>query len=91
MDPTTRVAGLRFTDLMPRQAALADKLVVRFGKSVPTYDFGNVVRPVPEQDVSLRIPAVSGLIYTPGSYAKKRAGGGSTVMRAPSGDSNGSG
>jgi porin len=52
-------------ELWWRQSFFADKLVVRFGKSVPTYDFGNVVRPVPEQDISLRIPAVSGLIYTP--------------------------
>src|SRR5580704_16314363 len=29
------------------------------------YDFGNVVRPVPVQDLLLRIPAVSGLLYTP--------------------------
>jgi hypothetical protein len=39
--------------------------VVRIGKTVPTYDFGNVVRPVPVQDLALRIPAVSGLLYTP--------------------------
>jgi porin len=43
----------------------SDQLVVRIGKTVPTYDFGNVVRPVPVQDLSLRIPAVSGLLYTP--------------------------
>jgi len=39
--------------------------VVRIGKTVPTYDFGNVIRPVPVQDLSLQIPAVSGLLYTP--------------------------
>ena len=39
--------------------------MVRIGKTVPTYDFGNVVRPVPVQDPLLRIPAVSGLLYTP--------------------------
>jgi porin len=38
---------------------------VRFGKLVPTNDFDNVVRPVPAQDPSLNIPAVSGLLYTP--------------------------
>ena len=49
-----------------RQSFFADKLAVRFGKLVPTYDFGNVVRPVPvQQEAALQIPAVSGLIYTP--------------------------
>ena len=43
----------------------ADRLVVRVGKTVPTEDFGNVLRPVPVRDVALQIPAVSGLIYTP--------------------------
>lgn len=38
---------------------------MRFGKLVPTNDFDNVVRPVPVQDPSLKIPAVSGLLYTP--------------------------
>ena len=52
-------------ELWWRQSFFDDKLVVRFGKTVPTFDFGNVVRPVPEQDISLRIPAVSGLLYTP--------------------------
>ena len=52
-------------ELWWRQSFFADKLVVRIGKTVPTYDFGNVVRPVPVQDLSLRIPAVSGLLYTP--------------------------
>lgn len=52
-------------ELWWRQSFFDDKLVVRFGKVVPTFDFGNVVRPVPVQDVSQRIPAVSSLIYTP--------------------------
>jgi porin len=39
--------------------------VIRVGKSVPTYDFNNVSRPVPVTDSSLSIPAVTGLIYTP--------------------------
>jgi porin len=52
-------------ELWWRQSFLSDTLVVRIGKTVPTYDFGNVVRPVPVQDLSLRIPAVSGLLYTP--------------------------
>jgi len=52
-------------ELWWRQSLFADDLVVRIGKTVPTYDFGNVVRPVPVQDPLLRIPAVSGLLYTP--------------------------
>ena len=52
-------------ELWWRQSFFADKLLVRIGKTVPTYDFGNLVRPVPVQDLSLRIPAVSGLLYTP--------------------------
>ena len=52
-------------ELWWRQSFFSDTLVVRIGKTVPTYDFGNVVRPVPVQDLSLQIPAVSGLLYTP--------------------------
>jgi porin len=52
-------------ELWWRQSLFADTLVVRFGKLVPTNDFGNVARPVPVQDPSLQIPAVSGLLYTP--------------------------
>jgi porin len=48
-----------------RQSLWDDRLIVRIGKSVPTYDFNNVVRPVPVQDSAASIPAVSGLIYTP--------------------------
>jgi porin len=52
-------------ELWWRQSFFADSFVVRFGKLVPTDDFDNVVRPVPVQDPSLKIPAVSGLLYTP--------------------------
>jgi porin len=52
-------------ELWWRQSLFADTLVVRFGKLVPTNDFGNVARPVPVQDPSLQIPAFSGLLYTP--------------------------
>jgi porin len=48
-----------------RQSLFEEKLVVRVGKSVPTYDFNNVARPVRTRDESLMIPAVTGLIYTP--------------------------
>jgi porin len=54
-----------FYELWWRQSLFADALVVRFGKLVPTNDFDNVVRPVPVQEASLQIPAVSGLLYTP--------------------------
>jgi porin len=52
-------------ELWWRQSFLSDRLVIRIGKTVPTYDFNNVVRPVPVQDLSLQIPGVSGLLYTP--------------------------
>jgi porin len=52
-------------ELWWRQSFFSDGLVIRVGKNVPTYDFNNVVRPVPVQDLSLQIPGVSGLLYTP--------------------------
>src|SRR5262249_30760976 len=48
-----------------RQALFDDRLIFRIGKSVPTFDFNNVVRPVPVSDPAAAIPAVSGLIYNP--------------------------
>ncbi len=42
-----------------------DKVSIRIGKQVPTYDFANVSRPAPESNESLMIPAVTGLLYTP--------------------------
>lgn len=48
-----------------RQAFLDNTCIIRVGKSVPSCDFNNVLRPVPMQDESLTIPAVSGLIYDP--------------------------
>jgi len=42
-----------------------DKLAVRVGKVVPTYDFGNVSQPVPVADEAARIPSVSGVGFTP--------------------------
>lgn len=48
-----------------RQKLFNDKLVIRIGKVVPTFDFNNVVKPVPLEKTSLSIPAVSGLVYTP--------------------------
>lgn len=52
-------------ELWWRQRLFGDRLVVRVGKTVPTYDFNNVIRPLPVQDESLSVPAVSALIYTP--------------------------
>jgi porin len=52
-------------ELWWRQSFFSDGLVIRVGKTVPTYDFNNVVRPVPVQELSLQIPGVSGLLYTP--------------------------
>ena len=47
------------------QDLFEDKVHVRIGKQVPTYDFANVSRPVPAADDMLMIPAVTGLLYTP--------------------------
>ena len=48
-----------------RQKLLDDRLIIRVGRSVPTYDFNNVSRPVTTQEGALEIPSVSGLLYTP--------------------------
>ncbi len=48
-----------------RQSLFHDKLVFRIGKMVPSFDFNNVLRPIPVQDQTLAIPSVSGLLYTP--------------------------
>jgi porin len=48
-----------------RQQFFNNKLVLRLGKVVPTYDFGNVSRPISLDNSNLYIPAVSGLIFTP--------------------------
>jgi porin len=52
-------------ELWWRQSLFDNKIVIRVGKMIPTYDFNNVTRAVPTSDASLQIPAVSGLIYTP--------------------------
>lgn len=48
-----------------RQEFLDNKLSVRIGKTVPTYHFNNVSKPVPTEDPAVSIPSVTGLIYTP--------------------------
>src|SRR5262249_37404419 len=53
-------------ELWYRQTLFDNRLIVRIGKSVPTYDFNNVVKPVPVgDDPAAAIPAVTSLIYTP--------------------------
>lgn len=48
-----------------RQSLLDDRVIIRIGKQVPTFDFNNVARPVATQDDLLAIPAVTGLLFTP--------------------------
>jgi len=48
-----------------RQALFEDKFFIRIGKSVPTIDFNNVIKPVSLKEDKLFIPAVTSLIYTP--------------------------
>ena len=52
-------------ELWWRQSLFAGKLIIRVGKTTPPADFNNVTRAVPTADISLKVPAVSGLIYTP--------------------------
>jgi len=52
-------------ELWYKNELLKKKLIFRVGKVVPTYDFGNVMRPVPVDRDSLSIPTVTNLIYTP--------------------------
>lgn len=48
-----------------RQEFLNKKFIVRIGKTVPTYHFNNVSKPVPTENPAISIPSVTGLIYTP--------------------------
>lgn len=48
-----------------RQNFLDDKLTIRIGKTIPTYHFNNVSKPVPTDNPAISIPSVSGLTYTP--------------------------
>lgn len=47
------------------QEMMKDVLSMRIGRVIPSYDFGNVLRPVALADVNQNIPAVSGLLWTP--------------------------
>jgi porin len=48
-----------------RQEFFDNKFSIRIGKTVPTYHFNNVSKPVPTENPAVYIPSVSGLIYTP--------------------------
>jgi len=48
-----------------RQKLFDDRLIIRIGRSVPTFDFNNVTRPVTTSESDLEIPAVTGLLFTP--------------------------
>ncbi len=48
-----------------RQKLFDEKLIVRIGKTIPTLDFNNVIKPVVLSQGSPTVPAVTGLIYTP--------------------------
>jgi porin len=48
-----------------RHAFIDNKLIIRVGKTVPTFDFNNVIRPVTTSNRAIEIPAITALIYTP--------------------------
>ena len=52
-------------ELWYRQELCDEKVVIRVGKSVPTYDFGNVVKPVRMKDATSNVAATSGALLTP--------------------------
>jgi len=65
LEATPPLVRQELYELWWRQSLFDDRLVVRIGKTVPTFDFNNVSRPAPTADISGSIPAVTGLIYTP--------------------------
>ena len=48
-----------------RQEMVPNVLSMRIGRSLPSYDFGNVSRPVALADPEQNIPAVTALLFTP--------------------------
>lgn len=48
-----------------RQELFDKKLGIRIGKTIPSYHFNNVSKPVPTENPAISIPSVTGLIYTP--------------------------
>lgn len=47
------------------QEMVPDVLKMRIGRSLPTYDFGNVTRPLKLDDDAQNLPALSSLLYSP--------------------------
>ncbi len=47
------------------QEIIPDTLQIRLGRTTPTLDFNNVLRPLTLKDSEENIPSVSGLLYTP--------------------------
>lgn len=67
-DSLTGSSPLNRTELYQlwfRQVFFDNKLIFRIGKTAPTVNFNNVLRPVPLTDESLIIPSVSSLLFTP--------------------------
>jgi len=48
-----------------RHTFIDNRLIIRVGKTVPTFDFNNVIRPITTSDPTLAIPALTSLLYTP--------------------------
>lgn len=48
-----------------RQSLFDDEFIIRIGKTVASFDFGNVIKPIPLTKDSPNIPIVTGLIMTP--------------------------
>jgi porin len=48
-----------------RQEMVPDVLSMRIGRSMPSYDFGNVSRPIALADPDQNIPAVTALLFSP--------------------------
>lgn len=48
-----------------QQEMIENVLKLRIGRSVPTYDFNNVLNPLTYVDRNQNIPSLSGLLYTP--------------------------
>ena len=48
-----------------RQELFDSKLIFRIGKVVPTFHFGNILRPTSNTNTKTNIPSVTSVIYTP--------------------------
>lgn len=65
LDSSTPDSRVELYQLWFRQALFDDRLVLRFGKSVATYDFNNVIRPINFNDKEFNISGLSSAILTP--------------------------